>query len=129
MSYGGRRGREQRKASYSFPILSRDTILQCLQELQIPCTLDDLEKPKPPFVRMVFENLAEHCMGVTKEEMNQPKFQGLDALQFPELHETSVPQITFFRIVAKLMSASQISGEIFRGRAGGWLGFGRVDLL
>lgn len=78
MAYKGRR---QREVQYSFPMLKRDNILEVLNGLQIECSAQDLKEPKPAFVRMVFENLAELCMPITKEEMNQPKFEGLDALQ------------------------------------------------
>ena len=64
------------------------------------------------FVKEVYECLAEYCMGVTREEMNQPHFSVLENLpelvQNPELHENSIPVVTFFRHINKLMVASQI---------------------
>ena len=38
-------------------------------------------------VTMLFERLVETTLGVTKEEMSQPVFAGLDCLTFPELHD------------------------------------------
>ena len=45
-----------------------------------------------------------HPPGITKEEMAQPAFQGLAALNFPELHEESIPELNFFRACHKMMT-------------------------
>lgn len=36
--------------------------------------------------------------------MAQPAFQGLAALNFPELHEESIPELNFFRACHKMMT-------------------------
>ena len=38
-------------------------------------------------LRLIFTNTAEFLMGVTADELNQPKFAGLEELSYPELHE------------------------------------------
>ena len=99
---------------YAFPILSNAEIVSCLEGLEMEgITEEMLAKPKPGFVKQVYECLAEYCMGVTHEEMNQANFaglaDGLDLVQNPELHEHSIPVVTYFRQVTKLMRAAQIS--------------------
>lgn len=41
-------------------------------------------------VAMVFEKLVETTTGVTKDEMSQPAFAGLSALNHPDLHDVSL---------------------------------------
>eukprot|EP00946_MAST-07B_sp_MAST-7B-sp1_P004800 g4800.t1 len=99
---------------YAFPILSNAEIVSCLEGLDLEgITEEKLAKPKPAFVKQVYECLAEYCMGVTHEEMNQAHFaglsEGLDLVQNPELHEHSIPVVTYFRHVTKLMRAAQIT--------------------
>ena len=48
--------------------------------------------------------------GTTKEEMAQPAFQGLAALNFPELHEESIPELNFFRACHKMMTVRMSMG-------------------
>jgi len=45
-----------------------------------------------------------HPLGITKEEMSQPAFSGINALNYPELHEESIPELAFFRACAKMMT-------------------------
>lgn len=45
-------------------------------------------------------------VGVSREEMQQPVFNAIDCLQFPELHDNSIPNIMFSKNLSKLMSAS-----------------------
>lgn len=49
-------------------------------------------------------NLIELCTGVTREEMSQPAFAGLSALNYPELHEDSIPELSFLRACSKMMA-------------------------
>jgi len=110
--YGGGGGRQQ---SFSFPMLSSEEILACMNELQISMEPQDLEKPSARSVRHVYEALCEVCIGVTKEEINNGITYGEGTnlmeelgVEFPDLHEDSVPQLRFFRAVSKLMSASGV---------------------
>ena len=50
-------------------------------------------------VRAVYETLIEHCMGVTQEEINTPRFEATEVLQNAELHEESIPVVAFLRHV------------------------------
>lgn len=84
---------------YSFPLLKLSEILQCIREMQIPMTEEDLQTGNAPALRRIFEVFIEVIMGLTKEEMSQPAFSGLNALNYPELHDDSIPELTFFRAV------------------------------
>eukprot|EP00945_MAST-04E_sp_MAST-4E-sp1_P007582 g7582.t1 len=120
MSFGGRQSfgrgrggptpsRKKKKApTYSFPILNSEDIVECMSELGIEMVEKDVTHPKQVAVQEVYTKLTEYCMGVTAEELSQGKFAGLSALSYPELHEQSVPKISFWRTVSKLMSAAQV---------------------
>lgn len=95
------------RQTYSFPNLKIHDIILCLKELGINIAEADLthpEKAKEP-IRRMFEHLTEICTGITRDEMNQPAFSGLSVLEYPELHEDSIPQINSFRACQKLMES------------------------
>eukprot|EP00871_Galdieria_phlegrea_P000813 jgi/Galph1/1732/GphlegSOOS_G400.1 len=90
---------------YSFPILSPDEIVQCLKELQIPLSEEQLKKPNPESIRATYEQILELLLGISREELQQPVFQALDVLSYPELHEYSVGQLNFHRKMQQLLEA------------------------
>jgi len=90
---------------FSFPLLSGKEILGCMADLQIPLGEEALQEPARhrEAVRRAFEALVELCTDVTREELSQPAFSGLAALNYPELHEESIPALAFYRAAGKLM--------------------------
>lgn len=93
------------KQIYSFPIVKNPEIISSLNQAGITCTEDELTNPDKykDQCRYMLEYLAEHCTGITREEIQQPAFSGLSVLNFPELHEDSIPQMNAFRAVGKMM--------------------------
>lgn len=91
---------ESQKA-YIIPIAE---ILSCLNEVGIKVKAEDLVQPeeKKETVKRVFEQLAEKCLGISRDEMSQATFAGLQAMSYPELHEESIPQMNCFRILQQL---------------------------
>jgi len=91
---------ESQKA-YIIPI---NDIISCLTEVGIKVKAEDLVQPeeKKENIKRIFEQLAEICLGVNRDEMSQPTFAGLQAMNYPELHEDSIPQINCFRILQQL---------------------------
>lgn len=87
--------------SYVIPIAE---IISCLTEVGIRVKSEDLLQPeeKKENVKRIFEQLAEICLGIAKEEMSQATFTGLQAMSYPELHEESIPQMNCFRILQQL---------------------------
>lgn len=99
---------------HTFPMMTRDDICVCLGEIGLNVTQDDLTKPKPDMVQHIYEALVELCMGTTREEMHQPRFAGLEALQHPELHEDSIPVVAFIRELSKLLEVSGVPDSHLR---------------
>jgi hypothetical protein len=43
-----------------------------------------------------------------REEQQQPVFAAIDALEFPELHDESIPYMAFIRNCARLLAAAGV---------------------
>ena len=82
---------------FSFPILALREIRDTLNELGIVMTEDDLANPAGWKVKQIYEKLIELLLNQKKEEMAQPAFNHIDLLEFPELHEESVPMVAFIK--------------------------------
>jgi kinetochore protein Nuf2 len=89
-------------AHFSFPVLSFDVIIGKLSELQFSVSKEDLAKPKPELVQRLYEHLGESIVEMRKDELYQPKFAGLSVLEFPELHEGSIPTLAVFSELSKM---------------------------
>lgn len=105
-SMGGRQ-------AFSFPQLKMGEIKDLVNALGVPVTDDELANPdkyKEQHRRML-EQLAEICTGVTREEMDQPAFSALQAgvLDYPQLHDESIPQLNSFRAVSNMMEVCGIT--------------------
>lgn len=90
---------------YSFPLLKPSEIFACVREMRIPVEADEIRACEPAAVRRVLEVFLESVVGLTREDMTQPKFSGLGALSYPEIHQESIPELTFFRAARRLMAA------------------------
>ena len=44
--------------------------------------------------------------GIPRDELNQPAFSGLSVLNYPELHEDSIPHLNNFRMCQRMMVSS-----------------------
>lgn len=83
------------KKQYSFPILEDDDILLCLRELQVNAQEADLVNPTPQTVHSIYTHFLDILMNVTRDDLMQPQFTS--TLEHPELHEDSIPMLTFLR--------------------------------
>eukprot|EP00742_Colponemidia_sp_Colp-10_P006056 GILJ01006481.1.p1 GENE.GILJ01006481.1~~GILJ01006481.1.p1 ORF type:complete len:504 (+),score=106.93 GILJ01006481.1:73-1512(+) len=91
---------------FSFPTLSIAEIVECSKDLNIPITEEELAKPEYQVMKEVYQSMVEICTEVSKEDLRQIQFHGMDYLPHPELHEDSVPTLAFFRQLQRLMSAA-----------------------
>ena len=85
---------------YSFPTLKIKEILVCCKELEIPLTQEDLKEPTRQKMLSVYEAFVQCLMDVSREEMKQapPNLEvAVNVFQFQELHEDSIPEMTFYR--------------------------------
>ncbi len=90
--------------SLSVPSLFHDSHV-CASFTNFVQVLSAPDKNRDAVVR-VLERLVEATMGITREDMAQPQFAGLSALNFAELQEESIPELAFFRACSKMMEVS-----------------------
>lgn len=102
-------GRQQ--TTFSFLLIKIPEIIMCLSELGISICEDELTHPENhrESVRRILEHLAEIFTGISRDEIIQPAFSGLSMLNYPELHEDSIPVLNSFRVCNKLMEVCGIS--------------------
>jgi kinetochore protein Nuf2 len=95
---------------YSFPILKVEDICTCLAELGIHTRPEELQHPEKNVerIRGILESLAETTTGVKRDELYQPKLAGLKAVNYPQLHEESIPNLNLFRAVCDSMEGCEI---------------------
>lgn len=83
---------------YMAPLLANAEILLCLQELcGQPFPETAITKPDPETVAFILEHLVERLVGVSREELNSTVPDALAGIEFPNLHEHSIPNMTFLR--------------------------------
>jgi len=93
---------------HSFPKLTTLEIIKCLNELGAPVTKEDLSNPTRELVTNLFEFLTEICLGANREDFSQPAFAGLQAINYPELHDESIPHINSLRNIFRMMDICQV---------------------
>lgn len=94
---------------YSFPLLSAKEILLCLSELSVECIEDELLNPTSGKVQMMYSQFIEMLLNQRREDMVSPAFQAMEELEFPELHEDSVPTMGFLKACHKLLTTVGIN--------------------
>jgi kinetochore protein Nuf2 len=100
------------KETFSFPIMKMDEIYKCLNELNIHISLDELQNPEKNInsCHHMYEMLVEVCTSLSREDISQPAFSGLQNIQYPDLHEMSIPKINLLRACSKMMDMCEIKG-------------------
>ncbi|EGF76767.1 hypothetical protein BATDEDRAFT_21005 [Batrachochytrium dendrobatidis JAM81] len=88
----------------SFPILSLQTLKDCLNGLDMQVTVDDLAKPTPQKMLEIYESLTVLLQGVSSEQFAQPTFAVLELLEYPDVHKDSLGLVAFYRHLHKLVT-------------------------
>lgn len=99
------RSNQQQRQLYSFPELKSSEILQCMEDLRIPLSDQELNKPTTMVVQRIFEGFADIFMGIPKDTFAsvQPSFGIMEMLEYPDLHMDSISLISFYRTILRLM--------------------------
>ncbi|KAA6429433.1 MAG: kinetochore Nuf2, partial [Trebouxia sp. A1-2] len=95
-------------SGFSFPILSNQELLPCLKEMDLPLTAEQISKPTFEILQRIYEILVTTLLGVTREELQQPVFMAIDTLEYPELHDESIPTLAFIKSLNRLLVAAGI---------------------
>ena len=64
----------------------------------------------PPACLPACRHTAAACCSplLCREELQQPVFMAIDALEFPELHDESIPAMAFIRHLTPLLQAAGV---------------------
>ena len=73
--------------------------MSCLRDFDETITVEDLHAGNVAVLRKIYEAFLQLFSGVSKDDMGHMDYYGLTELSYPELHEDSVPEFTFFRNV------------------------------
>jgi len=85
------------------PLQKTNDIIECLAELGINFTIDDLNKPTPMRVQYLFERFVNSLMGVSRESV-EPIIQAATGEQeYPEAHYDSAIVTAFYSSLLALM--------------------------
>jgi kinetochore protein Nuf2 len=104
---GGGGAQQQQQQTFSFPMLSAAEILATWDD--VPLTSKELDKPTPGGVRAVYEALLEQCVGPSvRDEINNPLERATGHIEYVELHDESLGQVTFFRNLGRLLEAAGV---------------------
>lgn len=102
-------------SSFSFPLLSEREICACLCELNLS-SLDKtkvegcISKPDAETVQIIYEHLLALLVGLDRSAISTPVFAAMEdaRMDFPELHDESIPAVNLFIQVSKLLRASGV---------------------
>ena len=83
--------------TFSFPMLPLKEICETCAEVSIALTEEDLKNPADWKVKQLYEQFIELLLNQRRDEMAQPAFSGMQELENPELHEESIPMISFLK--------------------------------
>ncbi|KAG5519301.1 hypothetical protein PMAC_001926 [Pneumocystis sp. 'macacae'] len=91
-------------SNYIFPTLKPPEILQCMTELGIPFSEEDLTKPSTQRMKLVYEAFSDILMGITWENYDNAVRACHDELEHSEIYMDSLSLIIFYQKLVKLMT-------------------------
>ncbi|KAL3937584.1 MAG: hypothetical protein SGBAC_007342 [Bacillariaceae sp.] len=91
-------------SKFVFPVLKSANIMQCMMELGIELSKEELTEPHRhrDKIRKVFWQLLDICCGITEEDLEK-QAPPTDGLAHPEVHD-SFTDMLFFRDLRKCMN-------------------------
>lgn len=84
-------------------MLQNDEILACMNELGIPMMMNDLEKPSPGKMQLVYSAFADILMGVTKEFFDTSVEACTSEADHFDIYADSMLLMVFYQHLHKLM--------------------------
>ncbi|RKP04575.1 Nuf2 family-domain-containing protein [Thamnocephalis sphaerospora] len=113
MDYGPRHNGQQSKGSFIFPTLKNQEIVECMEDMQIPFTSEDLQRPTQSRMQTVYEQFCDVLMGVTREEIEAVDGSALD-LEYADIYQDSLVLMSFYRQLLRIMLVVGVEDFSFR---------------
>eukprot|EP00842_Homolaphlyctis_polyrhiza_P005764 jgi/Hompol1/6189/HPOL_004099-RA len=87
--------------SGTFPDLNLQTLKVCMDNVGIPVTTEDLQKPTPQRMMEIYEAFLVLLQDVRADQFTQLPFDVLEMLEHPEVHRDSLGLLAFYRHMHK----------------------------
>ena len=98
--------------NFSYPMLSERELCGCLCELNLDKSKVErcVAKPDSETVQLIFEHLLSLLTGIDKQTLTTPVFSAMEdaQMEFPELHDESIPAVNLFIQVSRLLRTSGV---------------------
>ena len=88
---------QSRRQPGTFPLLTSQVICECMGELGMKLSEQELRDPKRTTMALIYENFVDLLMGVSRADARAPAESALDVLEHPELHDNSIGEIMFIK--------------------------------
>ncbi|KAG0272095.1 kinetochore-associated Ndc80 complex subunit nuf2 [Linnemannia exigua] len=89
--------------TYLFPILKPQAIVSCMSDVQVPCTEDDLARPTPQKMLVVYEAFMDVAMGYAKDDCYLDDIQEMKVVSHPEFVVDGVRFYVFLQQLTSMM--------------------------
>ena len=86
-----------KKVQYPFPLMKIAEIVKCMEYMNVSITEQDISKPNPAKIQKVYETMLEIFKGIPRDLFQKPNLDLLDMLEYPDLHNNSLPLISFYK--------------------------------
>ncbi|KAF9328541.1 Nuf2 family-domain-containing protein [Linnemannia elongata] len=89
--------------TYHFPPLKPQAIVSCMADVQVPCTEDDLARPTPQKVMVVYEAFMDVATGCVRDDCYLDDIQEMKIVQHPDFVVDGVRFYIFLQQLASMM--------------------------
>ncbi|TIA89448.1 hypothetical protein E3P99_02075 [Wallemia hederae] len=99
------------QSQVTLPAFKVVELVQCLSDPQyfnLRITAEDINKPTPQVVQMIYAACLDFFMGLRPDALEAPKNLLLSKMPFPELFSDSVPLMMFHQHVTNLTKIAQV---------------------
>jgi len=91
------------------PLLKLQEICDCLADLGISISINELKQPTSPQFRSIVECFLSALAGIRRDCLTQPAFHGIHLLTNPELHEESLTELTTLKAALALIRQAHVA--------------------
>ena len=85
----------------TFPELKNNDILECMKEIEIPCSLEDILHPTPNRIMAIYQHFLDTLMS---HKSVLPSFNQMGGIENQELMSDSITLIGFYKVLNTLFS-------------------------
>ncbi|ORX81054.1 hypothetical protein BCR32DRAFT_268518 [Anaeromyces robustus] len=84
-------------------LLKIPEIVQVLNKINIDIIDEDITKPTAQRVFYIYECMVNYTLGIRYNDLTQPNFEIERTLEYPELLKDSLPLVSFYELISKIL--------------------------